>query len=313
MNGIDLPPLPAPEEQGQRVCAIIRLYMAVMQDLTTEQRAVVSAHIHNCADCAREYLLVDQATNLVAHLPQSAPSAHVDQAVAQAIAARRHAQTTRRRTLQPVLRPTRWLAVAAAFILALATALSLWSGLFTAPTTAFALPANLSWKPYVLYHSQTMMSEHGEPYQVKTYHDLQHNMLNVQTVMDGKLDIMVVQDDHQALGLDMMHHVAQWDAHNWSVNESLFNLDLLRHDLQTGHAVSLGTANFKNQVVYRIRWLNNQILLLDMHYMPVNVVPENGGPVYDTLQWLQPSQVSSSLWDMNVPQGFKMGTLPTKP
>jgi hypothetical protein len=58
--------------------------------------------------------------------------------------------------------------------------------------------------------------------------------------------------------------------------------------------------------------------LLDMHYMPVNVLrgavgPGTGRPMYETLQLLSHSQVSDSMWNMSVPPGFQMGTLPTKP
>ena len=60
------------------------------------------------------------------------------------------------------------------------------------------------------------------------------------------------------------------------------------------------------------------ILLLDMNYLPVNVL-ENvnsagvGQPVYTALHWLAPSQVPSSTWDMSVPGGFSMGALPSQP
>jgi len=35
--------------------------------------------------------------------------------------------------------------------------------------------------------------------------------------------------------------------------------------------------------------------------------------MYDTVKVIPASQVSSSMWDMSVPRGFQMGTLPAKP
>jgi hypothetical protein len=118
--------------------------------------------------------------------------------------------------------------------------------------------------------------------------------------------------------MDMMHHVAQWNAQAWATDESMFNLQQVRSDLQTGKAAYLGKGSFNGQPVYQIRCPNNQVLLLNMNYMPVNVLQVTsssnaGQPVYNTVEWLQSSKVPDSTWDMNVPHDFKMGTLPSTP
>ena len=41
--------------------------------------------------------------------------------------------------------------------------------------------------------------------------------------------------------------------------------------------------------------------------------PGTGGPMYDTIKLMLPSQVSNTMWDMIIPQGFHMGTLPPRP
>jgi hypothetical protein len=184
--------------------------------------------------------------------------------------------------------------------------------------SAFILPAALTWSGYVLYHTETRMSSKGQRYQIKTYHNLATDRIHVETVEDGVLDVIVVGDAHKMLGMDMMHHTAQWGATEWGVDESMFNLPLLRSDLQTGRASYLGTDSFRGQDVYRVRCENGFVLLLDMHYLPVNVLrgavgPGTGEPMYDTLRLLSPSKVSNSMWNMSVPPGFQMGALPAKP
>ena len=59
-------------------------------------------------------------------------------------------------------------------------------------------------------------------------------------------------------------------------------------------------------------------MLLDMNYMPVNVLQGSSSddvarPMYDTLKLMPTSKMPASMWDMNIPPGFHMGTLPTKP
>ena len=116
----------------------------------------------------------------------------------------------------------------------------------------------------------------------------------------------------------MMHHVAQWGANDWSVDETAFNLAELRSDMDAHRAVYLDQDVFQGHAVYRIRTRNGLVLLLDMHYMPVNLLrgavgPGTGEPIYNSLVLMPPTHVSSSMWDMSVPAGFHMGTLPKKP
>src|SRR5205085_8905521 len=84
-----LPPIPAEAEHGPQVCATIRLYLAVQNDLTPEQLKAVSEHVSTCADCAKEQHRLNRSTQLVAdfaRLTASEPSARVDQAIMAAIA-----------------------------------------------------------------------------------------------------------------------------------------------------------------------------------------------------------------------------------
>lgn len=344
MNSTNLPPLPTPEQQGSEVCARMALYIAVWQDLTPSQKAQASRHIQSCETCTQEYRFVNSATKLVARLSQEStvPSARVDQAVMQAIAARRETgkvpiRLRSRSRKQPSFSggssrmAASWAAVAAAVLVVIVGTVAFIPGLHQ-PTTitstnshpattqqAFTLPANLSWSSEVLYHVQTMKGKDGDQYQVKTYYDPSAHMLNVET-KDSDMDVVMVEDQqaHQALGIDKMHQVAQWNAQTWATDESMFDLKQLRSDLQTGKAVYLGKGTFQGQPVYQIRCPNNQILLLDMNYMPVNVLQTagnstSGQPVYTTVEWLQSSKVPDSTWDMNVPKNFKMGTLPSRP
>ena len=113
-------------------------------------------------------------------------------------------------------------------------------------------------------------------------------------------------------------HVAQWNADAWAVDDSVFDLAELRHELQTKSAVYLDKESFQGQEVYRIRCKNGLVMLLDMDYMPVNVLQGTSSsdmarPMYDTLKLMPASQVHSSMWNMSVPPGFHMGTLPSNP
>jgi hypothetical protein len=142
--------------------------------------------------------------------------------------------------------------------------------------------------------------------------------MHVETTLAHQLDVLVVGNDHEMLGMDEIHHIAQWGADAWSVDDSMFDLAALRADLQTKRAVYLDKDTFHGQDVYRIRWKNGLVLLLDMQYMPVNVLqgalgPGTGGPMYDILKLMPVSQVSNTMWDISIPHGFHMGTLPPKP
>ena len=102
------------------------------------------------------------------------------------------------------------------------------------------------------------------------------------------------------------------------VDETPFNLAQLRSDMSANRATYLDKDTFHGQAVYRIRCPDGLVLLLSMNYQPVNVLrgavgPGTGEPVYDTLRLMPASDISSSMWDMRVPAGFRMGTLPPKP
>ena len=206
-------------------------------------------------------------------------------------------------------------ALAVVLLLALFTTIH-FSG---SPTTqAFRLPSNLSWSSYVLYHSETRIDAHGLRYYVNCYHDLGSDSMHVETIMPDHLDVIAVGNHHAMLGLDMMHHVAQWGANDWSVDETAFDLAELISLRRGDRHLFLDQDVFRGQAVYRIRTRNGLVLLLDMHYRPVNVLrgaigPGTGEPIYNSLMLMPPSHVSSSMWNMNVPAGFHMGTLPKKP
>ena len=132
------------------------------------------------------------------------------------------------------------------------------------------------------------------------------------------IDVIAVGNNQETLGMDTLHHVAQMGADNWMVDDSLFDLAQLRHDFQTKGATYIGIETFGGQTVYRIRCKDGLVMLLDMQYRPVNVLrgaagPGTGEPIYTDLQLLAPSQVSVSMWDMSVPPGYHMGTLPAQP
>jgi hypothetical protein len=207
-------------------------------------------------------------------------------------------------------------AMAAALVLAL-LAMMHFMPWFGSPPQAFALPANLSWNGFVIYHSEMRIDAHGASYRVNTYYDPGSGRQHVETVMPGSMDVVAVGDGHSVLGMDMMHHVAHPNANMWSTDESMFNLAEIRSDLKAKRAVFMGKDAFRGQPVYQILCSNGLVLLLDMQYRPVNVLPGVGSgsaePVYDTLVLMPPSHVSSQMWDMRVPPGFKMGELPGKP
>jgi hypothetical protein len=337
---IELPPLPPGGAFDEDSCAVIRLYLAVWNDLSATQRMIISQHLQRCPSCARAQLLFGRATQMVQSMSASEPSARVDQTVFAAIASRRQmavAPDRQASNVSPIaLRSAsaaprkgkrssrrggfslRMISVLAAIVVCVfALSLAVYSAL--APSSqAFALPANLSWDNYVLLSKQTMMSNQGVPYSITSYDNMHEQTMNVETVMNGKLDVVVVADQQQALGLDMMHHVAQWDATSWMSDSSYFDLASLRQDLRDKKAVYTGKELFQGQEDYAIRYTDGHILLLDKDYMPVNVLEPSqaqgqGKPVYDTLQWLAPSKVAPSMWNMQVPQGFEMGKLPAHP
>lgn len=328
MDNTDLPPLPRAGEVGPEVCAVVRLYLAIIDDLTVEQVELLSEHVVACAACGEEFSMLERATHLVGSFAASAPSPRVDAAIQAMMDAQQEKRTpvALRRPAPQRRVPRRravWVVgelVAAAVIVLALFASGHFFGLFgnTGQQQAFVIPSNLSWNWYVLFHTEKRVGAHGELYQVESYHDLGTGAMHVETTMDGQVDVVVVSDSHEMVGMDMIHHVAQMGADSWTVDDSLFDLSQLRHDLQTHAAVYLDTDTFKGQAVYRIRWKDGLVLLLDMHYWPVNVLrgaegPGTGGPIYTSLKLMPSSEVPSSMWDMSVPRGFRMGQLPEEP
>jgi hypothetical protein len=330
----DMPPIPPLSSRGPLVCATIQLYLAILQDLPPEQARPVLEHARTCSQCEPVLRLMRQTTMLLAGLPASQPSKHVDRLVGQAIAGREQRGGARapaslkraalqKETTRPAWRRRRSLAgalalVAVLLLAILATLQTLHLGGGPATYTTFALPASLSWNDYVLFHSQTRSDASGERYQVETYHDISTGRMHVETIMPGSMDVVAVGDEHAMLGLDMMHHVAQWGADSWSVDDSAFDLAGLRGDLKSGSAVYLGKDTFHGQPVYHIRYRTGQVLLLDMQYRPVNVLsggtgPGSGRAMYDRVELMPDSHVASSMWDMSIPRDFHMGSLPNRP
>jgi hypothetical protein len=196
------------------------------------------------------------------------------------------------------------------------TAFPLLSTLFSAPR-AFALPANLSWSGYVLYHTETLVGMSGVQYHIRCYHDLGTGRMHVENTAGNNLDIVAVGNDQILLGEDLIHHIAQWGATTWGVDDSLFDLGQLRTDLQAHRAVYLGQGTFRGQEVYRLRMGNGLVLLLDSHYLPVNVLRNASGPgidepLYETLMMLPTTQVPATLWEVRIPAGFRVGMLPMR-
>ncbi|HLX39100.1 MAG TPA: hypothetical protein VKR42_01140 [Ktedonobacteraceae bacterium] len=333
----DMPPVPAVGARGPQVCATVQLYLAVLDDLPREQVDVLMQHVRTCNNCTAHYHLLRLSTRAISGMSESVPSARVDQAIMLLIAARSATSVTvaekqlaqSRGLPQPVHVQKRW-QPSFWVISQIAASVILLLGLMTiaryvigtpVPKTSFALPEDLTWDAYVIYHSETRIANDGEHYIVNIYDDLASGDIHAETMMNPTLDVVAIEDNSMILGLDMMHHIAQWSAQAWAVDqseESLFNLSLLRSDLASNQDVYLGTDVFHGLDVYRVRCKNGLVLLLDTHYMPVNVLrgavgPGTGEPIYTTVTLLHPTQVSSSMWNMSVPSGFQMGTLPARP
>jgi hypothetical protein len=209
------------------------------------------------------------------------------------------------------------LAVAAILLLALLATVHFATNVL-APSSAFALPANLTWNGYVLYHTQSEVDAQGETYEVQSYHEMSTGNMHVETTMPGQMDVVVVKAGQQMLGEDMMHHVAQWNPQGWMVDDSAFDLATLKSELQSHRATYLGKETFHGQSVYEIRLSNGQVLLLNMRYQPVNVLQDTTGssattPMYTTVQLIPAQQVPDSMWSTQIPAGFHMGELPSGP
>jgi hypothetical protein len=314
--------LPASGASETEVCVLMQRYMAVSADLTPEQRQLLDRHVQSCEHCQRAQLVMERVAVLVGGMESSEPSSRVDLAVQAAIARAKQARSNHVQPIELPVAPKRrpregsflaWLGAAAAiFLLVLGSWLA--ASLWQTPTQSLELPADLSWDRYVLYYTQTLYDSKGHPYQIKTYQKLADGSLHVETAMDGKFDVVVMRGDgdQKTLGLDMMNHVAQWDADEWLAKEAPFRLARLRQELRNGTSVYLGKDRFQGQEVYRIRDTNSLVLLLNMQYQPVNVLSIAGKPLYDILQVQDIGQVQASMWDMSMPRGFVMGQLPKK-
>ncbi len=84
-----MPPIPEAGESGPHVCAVVQLYLAILDDLQPEQVQELLAHVRICPECASVQRLMQQTTSMVSRLPDSSPSVRVDQAVMAAILARK--------------------------------------------------------------------------------------------------------------------------------------------------------------------------------------------------------------------------------
>jgi hypothetical protein len=323
MNSTELPPIPKEGEYGPQVCNTVRLYLAVLDDLSPEQVNVLFKHVKACSACTGEFQLYNSATRLVGGLGATSPSHRVDAAI-MALRFGQHGIRSRKPVnfAPPRGRSVRLISQAvvamAAILLFMLLTVTHFIAFAPSGAKAFELPTNLSWSNYVLYHSETRIGTNGMVYRVESYHDLGSNQMHIETMADGQLDVVVVSDNHTMLGMDMLHHVAQWDADAWAVDDSLFNLAELRYELQTKSAVYLDKESFRGQDVYRIRCKDGLVMLLDMDYMPVNVLQgsthsDMAKPMYDTLKLMPTTEISSSMWNMNIPSGFQMGKLPAKP
>lgn len=345
MTTLHLPPLPPSESPDSNTCARVRLYLAVWNDLTPAQRELVSAHVAICERCTREQRLMNHVTFLITRLEETQPSQRVDVAVMAAIAAHQQRQAERASHGSSIMetQPTRYtpytrneqgsrmegatfrylsiLVAAAVVLLAIFTTTRLAK---QSASSVFLIPSTLSWGAYVLYHTQRETDNSGEQYQVLSYHDLASQRVHVETVRDSDLDIVYVGSMNQAmpsLAMDEIHHVAQRNAVAWGIDpniEPMFDLSELRHELQNKSAVYADEDRFRGQKVYRIRCKNGLMLLLDTQYHPVNVLVGavgigTGEPLFDTVQLLSKNIFDNSMWSMQVPNGFTMGTLPAKP
>ena len=317
MKHADLPPLPKGSIYGPSACATVQVYLAVIDDVSPEQAQIVFEHVRSCAGCQAELRLLRQVAPLATAFDECAPPARVDQAVMAAISAR--GQVPHHVFAHRFIRERRspWLMLlAAAAVLVMMTTFPLLGALFSAPR-AFTLPANLSWSGYVLYHTETMVGVSGVQYHIRCYHDLGTGRMHVETTAGNDLDIVAVAAGQELLGEDLVHHIAEWGATTWGVDDSLFDLEQLHADLLAHRAVYLGQGTFRGQEVYRIRVSNGLVLLLDTQYLPVNVLqnasdPGAGVPLYETLSMLPKTQVPAALWEVRIPTGFQLGMLPLR-
>lgn len=337
MSSIDMPQFPPVGARGPQVCETVRFYLAIVDELPFEQVSILSEHVQGCRSCAAEFRVLQQTTRIIASLPESAPAAHVDRAIQAAL--QRRGETSRasvqlyaknqspaeplvrqvpaRESASSLRRKVASLALAAALLLLVLAGTFLRGLIFPANSAqAFQLPNNLSWSGNVLHYTQTRTDSHGQSYQVEVYQDLGTNQMHIESSMQNQFDVIVVTDSQTMLGEDMMHHVAQigGEAEAWSVDGSMFNLSRLRQDLTAHRTNYLGKESWRGQEVYLLQASNGRVLLLNMQYLPVNVLngPNANISPYTTFALISSTQVSDSMWNMQVPPDFHMGQLPTR-
>ena len=83
-----MPAMPRMGESGPQVCAAVQLYLGVLNDLPAEQGEIIREHVRTCAGCTAVERLIQSTTDIIGGLPASMPSARVDEAVREAVAAR---------------------------------------------------------------------------------------------------------------------------------------------------------------------------------------------------------------------------------
>src|SRR5260370_1609419 len=157
MNSTDLPPISKVGEYGPQVCNTMRLYLAVLDDLSPEQVNLLFKHVRICTACTAEFQLLNSATRLVEGLGTTSPSPRIDAAIMalqfdqNGMRTRKPVNVAHRR--RPSVRVISQAVVAIAAILFFVF-LTATHFIAFAPSgvKAFALPTNLSWSNYVLYH-----------------------------------------------------------------------------------------------------------------------------------------------------------------
>ncbi len=167
----------------------MRLYLAVLDDLTPEQVDLLFKHVEKCSACGEEFQLVIETTRRVGSLAVSAPSPSVNAAIMALHYSRNEIGSGKPAKRVPLRsRSIRMISQAVVAIAAILLFMFLTATHFIAfapsRANAFELPANLSWSNYVLYHSETINGANGMVYHVESYHDLGSNHMHVETMAE---------------------------------------------------------------------------------------------------------------------------------
>ena len=229
MNSTHLPPLPKEEESGPQVCNTVRLYLAVLDDLSPEQVTLLFKHVETCSTCSEEFQLMNGATHLVGGLDASSPSRRVDTAI-MALQFDQNGMRTRKPVMLAPLRGrsikiiSQAVVAIAAILLFMFLTATHFIAFAPSRANAFELPANLSWSNYVLYHSETRTGANGMVYHVESYHDLGTNNMHVETMADEQVDVVVVVGVHPS---DSNHRQVEPQQHRkiWKRTETRRSVD----------------------------------------------------------------------------------------